>query len=198
MRHSDINLTMRAYTHIMLEDKQQAIAALPEIKPLLNGDIATGTYDIEIVSDNSNLKGGEKLPISTHNGKICLDCSGQSVNNKEDSEISVSTYYKRKNTAKSSVYIDSNTNDLFDTDWSGRGESNPCPNNDNPFINRELQGNPKCQVAKNCLNDVQKVQNNDIDTTGNNQVAEAVLAINSLPLSDQEKAQMIRLLMMKN
>ena len=125
MRHSDINLTMRAYTHIMLEDKQQAIATLPEIKPLLNENIATGTDDIEIVSENLNFRGGEKLPISAHNGKICLDCSGQSANNREDSEINVSTYHKRKNTAKSSVNIYTNTDDLIDTNWSGRGESNP-------------------------------------------------------------------------
>ncbi len=125
MRHSDINLTMRAYTHIMITDKRQAIAALPEIKPLSNENTATGTDEVECVSDNLIFRGGEKLPISAHNAKNCLDNSGQSANNRKDSEINVSAYHKRKNTVKNSVLDDANSIGLNDTDWCRGGDLNP-------------------------------------------------------------------------
>ncbi len=61
-----------------------------------------------------------------------------------------------------------------------------------------LQDTIKSKVTKSCLNRVQNYQNSENKPTDNNQIAEAVLAINALPLSNDEKAEMVKLLMKKN
>ncbi len=69
---------------------------------------------------------------------------------------------------------------------------NPHTENDNVLYSNHLSGAAEGQVAKNCLNSVQEVKNIDIDNDENNQVVEAILAINNLPLTSNEKADMIR------
>ena len=47
MRHSDINLTLKYYTHILVEDKALAIDKIPEWVPVDFSEVAkTGTDDV--------------------------------------------------------------------------------------------------------------------------------------------------------
>ncbi len=69
-------------------------------------------------------------------------------------------------------------------------QNSTTSNNDN-----KLQDNTNSKVTKSCLNRVQNDQNPADKHQSNNAVAEAVLEISKLPLSDDEKAQMIRMLL---
>ncbi len=57
LRHSDINLTAKRYTHIELTDKAQAIASLPDVTSRTNESAQkTGTdgSDVEVPSEVPN------------------------------------------------------------------------------------------------------------------------------------------------
>ncbi len=45
MRHSDINMTLKYYTHLSLEDSREAINKLPEVNIAADSQLKTGTCD---------------------------------------------------------------------------------------------------------------------------------------------------------
>lgn len=54
MRHSDINLTLRYYTHLSLEDSREAIGKLAEVKRAQQTRaVKTGTYDVDERTNDS-------------------------------------------------------------------------------------------------------------------------------------------------
>lgn len=55
MRQSDINLTMRIYTHLKLSDKASSIQKLPTIE-IKERQVKTGTFDV-LGNSTSNLTG---------------------------------------------------------------------------------------------------------------------------------------------
>src|SRR5262249_22482825 len=54
MRHSDINLTMRLYSHTVVADRAGALVALPDLQPIDREAQATGTDDLVASADGSD------------------------------------------------------------------------------------------------------------------------------------------------
>lgn len=71
-----------------------------------------------------------------------------------------------------------------------------CRQNDITSNNtNKLSDNTNSEVTKSCLNRVENDQNITKQAEKSDSVAKAVLAINKLPLSPEDKAKMIKLLM---
>ena len=81
------------------------------------------------------------------------------------------------------------------TNWRRDGDSNPGTNTNNPNNSYKLQDTQEAKATKNCPNRVVNPQNQSSIPKQSNQIAESILAINNLPLTPDEKAQMIRLLL---
>lgn len=66
MRHSDINLTMKHYTHILLDDKRMAVSSLPRINVEEEVAEATGTED---AANLGRIQTPSLCPVQTMDGE---------------------------------------------------------------------------------------------------------------------------------
>ena len=73
----------------------------------------------------------------------------------------------------------------------GRRESNHTPYNANHIANNEVTGFQKSDVPKKCPSTISPCENQSKITENSNLIAEAILAIDRLPISDSVKAHLI-------
>ena len=88
MRHSDINLTMKAYTHILIGDKKLAIAALPEIHKTASS-IYNTAFKVGSGGENS---GGEFQAISAEFNDISPNYGEQNILKSSNSKSASDPY----------------------------------------------------------------------------------------------------------
>ncbi len=113
MRHSSMDLTLRYYTHLSLEDKTSALAKLPV---LLTGEAyqRTGTDDVSLstssvkVDSKTDSKQGQNGGILSHLGSL--------LNHSGSQEVCVASKNASPELTKACI---------VDEEWSGRRESNP-------------------------------------------------------------------------
>ncbi len=93
LRHSDINLTAKRYTHIELTDRAQAIAALPDVSPKKSESVQkTGT-------DGGDIEVSKKVPNSGAKQRI-NDKSWQDGESDEGSTKLIKPHFPAENEAQ--------------------------------------------------------------------------------------------------
>ena len=75
--------------------------------------------------------------------------------------------------------------------WWRRRESNHTPSNANPIADNEVTGFQKSDVPKKCPSTISPCENPINTNENSNLIAEAILAIDRLPISDSVKANLI-------
>ncbi len=129
MRHSDINLSMKHYTHILLDDKRMAVSSLPEINIKEEVAEATGTED---AANLGRIQPPSLCPNSAYFLPNCTDstdtpqASFRQRSEKETSQNTlVNTVPNDENPIKTRVNGTLNTIDPSDTNWWARRDLNP-------------------------------------------------------------------------
>ena len=127
MRHSDVNLTMKHYTHILLDDKKTAIDSLPDIisEPQIIQIVSNGTDNISEIQENSDFSNDLDLTYSADNDMTCQDRDGQFNQKYPTTAGDLTNCYKSRNTVKDSVECTQSTLDTIDTNWWARRDLNP-------------------------------------------------------------------------
>ena len=96
---------------------------------------------------------------------------------------------------KKSVKRTLSTPDTNSTNWRSERDSNPTTTNDNTLKNNNLHNNQDSNMPNKCQNKITvKCQEKNSPPEGN-QIAEAIIIINQLPLTPEERANMVRLLL---
>ncbi len=121
MRHSDINLTMKAYTHILIEDKKEAIAVLPEINVFSDTYDSTATVGEELILNGVACRGGEKLANSADLNNISTGLYGQDVSEITKCVNHLDVYKPSVSHINSSVSDNGNICSNIDTNGGGGG-----------------------------------------------------------------------------
>ena len=129
MRHSDINLTMKHYTHILLDDKRMAVSSLPEINIKEEVAKATGTED---AINLGNFQATESIPNVAYFLPNCTDSTytpQASFRQRQEEEPTqkrlANTVSNEKNPIKTRVNDTLNVIDPSDTNWWARRDLNP-------------------------------------------------------------------------
>ncbi len=129
MRHSDINLTMKHYTHILLDDKRMAVSSLPRINIEEKVAEATGTED---AANLGRIQTPELCPNSAYFLPNCTDSTdtpqaefGQSRENTPSQKRLVKPVLNSANPIKTRVNDTLNAIDPSDTNWWARRDLNP-------------------------------------------------------------------------
>ncbi len=139
MRHSDINLTMKHYTHILLDDKRMAVSSLPEINIKEEVAEATGT---EYAANLSRIQTPSLCPDSAYFLPNCTDSTNTpqaSFRQRQEEEASqntlVNTVPNEENPIKTRVNGTLNTIDPSDTNWWARRDLNPYEKKSQGILN---------------------------------------------------------------
>ena len=134
MRHSDINLTMKSYTHLEVNDKRAAIGELPVLQKTPNNRCESKKDEIDgaepdSASDKYKMcpKSAKTVPNTVDSLDIDMDASGQNAVKRKNTQNTCFTGSNDKNTAKDSVFDSENEFANCDTNWWKRRESNPRP-----------------------------------------------------------------------
>ncbi len=134
MRHSDINLTMKSYTHLHVDDKRAAIGELPVLRKTPENKCGqemseTDGAESDSASGKSKMcpKSAQIVPRTPDSLNINLDADGQIAVMCGSTQSTCFTGSNDKNTAKDSVFDSENEFANCDTNWWKRRESNPRP-----------------------------------------------------------------------
>ena len=106
MRHSTMELTLKFYTHLTLENKAEALQKLPAIAPAVA--LKTGTDNADIVDKKTDKSRGQNGGFLSQEVSIydsCLSCNNAGETKTASPELTKTCGN--------------------DESWSGRGESNP-------------------------------------------------------------------------
>ena len=122
MRHSDVNLTMKSYTHILLDDKRSAIEGLPFTNKEAGREVLTGTDD---ASADCKISGDQILTKPVDWGNNRMELCGQNSELFHSTRNDVSTNNINEKCEKNSVKRTLSTSDTIDTNWWARRDLNP-------------------------------------------------------------------------
>ncbi len=139
MRHSDINLTMKHYTHILLDDKRMAVSALPKINFSREIKEATGTEDVANLGRFQSMSDINDSAYILPNSATSTDISKaefRQIEKPEKSQIAnKNTSNTGKNPIKTRVNGTLNTIDPSDTNWWARRDLNPYEKKSQGILN---------------------------------------------------------------
>ncbi len=117
MRHSDINLTMKAYTHILIGDKKLAIAALPEIRKT-----ASSIYNTVLkVGSGGENSGGEFQAISAEFNDTSPNYGEQNISKSSNSKSASDPYKTSTKRMCAGAFKNKNNSSKYDTNGGGGG-----------------------------------------------------------------------------
>ena len=173
MRHSDINLTMKNYTHILIMDKREAISALPEIdlmpqeelKEVVNGGSHTGFSQVDMkVNTKENIKSKATRRTENETERGTKGRTKKSLNENANKQLmSNHTQHHNDGENKHSEELDHDSNndqvgnnidELIIGDSNIAQESNSQPQNHSkqPLRNNNIQNSELYddQIVTNC------------------------------------------------
>ena len=195
MRHSPVDLTAKHYTHYSLEDRRTVLNKLPHYNELLHNTAKRTGTDTTVNTDCNNFKistqkTDQKLPNSAYRHTYTPSKSEHSTPENADSTINSKSLY-------------TNTKALYILDiqgkknWHSQGDSNPClqtenlpPESHNHNTTNTLPESTINELTNSCPKPFEQPDSTCINE--DKSLAEAILAIDKLPIDSSTKIQLIK------
>lgn len=193
LRHSDINLTMKTYSHTLIDDRAKATSSLPSFMPE-NQEAKTGTMDADEMAENSQADLQAVLRAVEWQKKAIF---GTTSGNENGSAGNGADNEKARKTQGFTGVVS----------WLPPRDSNPDkqnqnlkPNSSKPSKSKNLQDSKKPQAAlqavvESVTKSVQASTDGAANPPADGDLAGLIKSILELPLSAQEKAECVRRLL---